>query len=143
MPSLSGRGICLASRLERGATCTVLRILCHTRHSLGLLEVHGTEGEALHAMQQLSPSWRVINSVMRSPDGIQCPGAGGVATAVCLRLHETAKFVNNVVVPGRCMGTSLYYRDSVVTVLNIHKYGFTILFRFTALGISCLPPSKM
>jgi len=124
--SWNGRGICVSDSFERSRLGNMVRKLSNGRQVLCFQEVHGLEAEIIHQFQVWLPGWKIFCSVSISADGTQSPGAGGVVTAICPKLKGMANLMDTVLVPGRCLVTSILLGSKVLTVLNLHNYGFKV-----------------
>ena len=121
--SWNGRGICVADSIERARLGRTVFQLSQKMQVLCFQEVHGLEAEILLSFQGWLPGWHISVSVPRSDDGMETACAGGVVTAVCPSIASFALFEDEVLIPGRCIGTSILAGDKVLTVLNLHNHG--------------------
>jgi hypothetical protein len=120
--SWNGRGLCVADSVERNRLRDTIRKLSKQMHVLCFQEVHGRVAEIILAFQGWLPGWHISVSVPFTDDGMEASSAGGVVTAVCPHISGCGSFEDVVLVPGRCLGTSIFVGDKVLHVLNIHNH---------------------
>jgi hypothetical protein len=123
--SWNGRGICMSDPGQRLSMGCHIKRLAKVGHILCFQEVHGVEGDIFLQFGAWLPSWKIFVSPFLHPDGTANSASGGVVIAVCPAIALVANFEERFLVPGRCMGLSIFVEDKVLTVVNIHNYGYT------------------
>ena len=90
---------------------------------LCLQEVHGEEAEIMLFLSRILPGWKCFISASRSIDDLDCPGAGGVVSAISPRLcSQVNRFELFNLYSGRCISVSMWIENSKINIINIHNF---------------------
>jgi len=76
-------------------------------------------------LQAWLPGWYIRYSTCFFDDGTPNPNAGGVLIAICPVLCAVANFEEQVLIPGRALCVSLFCRNRILSVLNVHNYNLS------------------
>ena len=117
------RGLVVSDPSDRRKFLAFLRDLVKGANIVCLQEVHGLSYETQSEISILLPGWTVLYSAVRGPDGVQIPGAGGVAVLLEPKFQSFATWDNFELTPGRVQFVPINFGNKTLNIFNIHNYG--------------------
>ena len=114
--SWNAGGICFVDSNARERVSHHILKLARNCRVLYFQEVRGLPGEIDHHFPQVPTGWTIFTSSCLSGDGNAVANSGGIVIAICKLLVLTqCSFVEEVIIPGRCIGVCILKRDHAMS----------------------------